>query len=317
MKKSYVILILVGFLILITVITNPDSQAHKDAVERKLNSYENESKDSEGLTKLEEGIGNFIGGFLIDKFIETSISCNNYVLFSTTKISWQGESNIIGIGIFGNVFLSDEIRNFLDQNSQDDNESATSNSDVSDVHKNIFISGMKRSQFYTFKDIFQKESASLKFKYQYISKRKFDIEYLFDQWTYVFNIINENDEYSRLDTEFERGLDDFDELLETSNLQIGQYDFDGDETDELIIAIQVNPNDKFGQNGDNGACINVFKLIRDKWVRIGSMKAIGILGDYIPKVEIKKSKITIKRNLRGFYYQWTYLENNFEDTSDM
>ena len=43
---------------------------------------------------------------------------DNYILFSITKISWKGESRNIGYGLFGNVFLSEKVKEaFKDKES--------------------------------------------------------------------------------------------------------------------------------------------------------------------------------------------------------
>jgi len=43
------------------------------------------------------------------------MSTDNYVLFSTTKITWEGETRIIGIGAFGNVFITKELDESLNK----------------------------------------------------------------------------------------------------------------------------------------------------------------------------------------------------------
>jgi len=101
------------------------------------------------------------------------------------------------------------------------------------------------------------------------------------------------------------------ELLQSARLQIGQYDFDGDDIDELVLAVQENNS---GTNCMNGICLNIFKLKRCEWERIGDLTGECIVGDYIPRAKIKVNKITIPRNLRGFFYQWTFINDRFENT---
>lgn len=54
-------------------------------------------------------LGVMIGGVIIDGVVNNLISTDNYVLFSTTKISWEGKTLVIGIGAFGNVFLTSKL----------------------------------------------------------------------------------------------------------------------------------------------------------------------------------------------------------------
>ena len=87
---------------------------------------------------------------------------------------------------------------------------------------------------------------------------------------------------------------------------IGQYDFDGDKVDELIIAVK---SDHEGM--DCGVCLNIWRIDDMKqWI----LSAPGILGD--PTCELVLNKIKVPRNLRGFYYEWTFQNGTFEDTGN-
>jgi len=56
-----------------------------------------------------EALGLMFSGVMIDGIINNLVSSDNYVLFSTTKITWEGKAKIVGFGAFGNVFISDEL----------------------------------------------------------------------------------------------------------------------------------------------------------------------------------------------------------------
>ncbi|KRB59850.1 hypothetical protein ASD98_01650 [Flavobacterium sp. Root186] len=56
-----------------------------------------------------EKLGILFGSSLAEKLIENSVTRDNYILFSITKITWQGKSKSIGYGLFGNVFLSEKV----------------------------------------------------------------------------------------------------------------------------------------------------------------------------------------------------------------
>ena len=38
---------------------------------------------------------------------------DNYIIFSLTKISAFGESKIVGYGILGNVYISDDLKKIM------------------------------------------------------------------------------------------------------------------------------------------------------------------------------------------------------------
>jgi hypothetical protein len=115
MKKKYIFLLFGCLFLLIAILTNPNQDRHKEVVKNKLNTIMQKAmkdglKNSDsGAEQLGSALGLMLGGALLDRMIETMVSTDNYVLFSTTKITWDGKSKLIGIGVFGNVFISDKI----------------------------------------------------------------------------------------------------------------------------------------------------------------------------------------------------------------
>jgi hypothetical protein len=104
-------------IILIAVFTNPDEDKHREGVKSKLNTYMQKSvvKTDNEWEQAGQTLGLALGGMIIEELINSSISTDNYILFSMTKITWDGESKIIGAGAFGNVFLTKKIDEILDQ----------------------------------------------------------------------------------------------------------------------------------------------------------------------------------------------------------
>ncbi|MFN7592568.1 MAG: hypothetical protein ACK5QZ_04430, partial [Bacteroidota bacterium] len=70
---------------------------------------EQSNKSDGGLEQAGQALGMMIGGAIIDGIIDNIISTDNYILFSTTKLNWDGNTRIIGFGAFGNVFISDKL----------------------------------------------------------------------------------------------------------------------------------------------------------------------------------------------------------------
>lgn len=118
MKKNYTVLIAIGLILLVAVLTNPNQDRHKEVLKAKLNSYVQKSM-SEGLSESDnewgQAFGMMLGGALIDGIISNVVTTDNYVVFSTTKMTWEGESKVIGVGAFGNVFLTSKIDEALDE----------------------------------------------------------------------------------------------------------------------------------------------------------------------------------------------------------
>lgn len=121
MKRKNIMLIAIGVVLLVAVITNPNKDRHKEVIKEKFNSYMQKSM-AEGLSNSDneweqagEALGLMLGGALIDGIISNIVTTDNYVIFSTTKITWEGKSKIIGVGVFGNVFLTSKIDDALNE----------------------------------------------------------------------------------------------------------------------------------------------------------------------------------------------------------
>lgn len=115
MKK--VLLITAGIIILIAIITNPGHEKHKEEVKKEINTYLQKSISNSSDNTLAGSIGSafgtMLGGAILNPIIDNCISSNNYILFSTTTITWEGNKNVIGVGVFGNIFLSRQLKDIL------------------------------------------------------------------------------------------------------------------------------------------------------------------------------------------------------------
>lgn len=111
MSKFNVFLLLTAVILLAMVFTNPKEQAHKDAVRDKMNAL---LHDGMAETKLSEsslamGVGSLVGGVVMGQLADNLITCDNYVIFSLTKIGYAGTTKTIGVGVLGNVFISTKL----------------------------------------------------------------------------------------------------------------------------------------------------------------------------------------------------------------
>lgn len=112
---------LMAAFIAMAVFTNPQPERHKEAVKSKLSAFMQQSM-KDGLTQTDneweqagQALGVMLAGALVDRIVQELITSDNYLLFSTTRMHWDGESKVIGIGLFGNVFLTDDLDNALDK----------------------------------------------------------------------------------------------------------------------------------------------------------------------------------------------------------
>lgn len=119
MKTKQIVLIAAGVFLLLAAVTNPSKTAHKDEVKSKFTeSYQKslEMNTTSGNSGF-EALGSLLGTSLINTLVENNISCDNYLLFSITKITYKGESKSIGFGFLGNVFLSGKVDEVLNKNT--------------------------------------------------------------------------------------------------------------------------------------------------------------------------------------------------------
>ena len=121
MKQKQIILIVISFLLVALMATNPSTAEHKEAVKEKvLAAFENNNTDGNAFQKLGEQLGQTIGMVLIDKMIKR----DNYLLFSLTKSNYidnDKKEKVVGFGILGKVYLFDKFSNNISEKIEDSN----------------------------------------------------------------------------------------------------------------------------------------------------------------------------------------------------
>jgi len=109
MKQSQISLIVIGFILVALMATNPSTAEHKEAVKEKVSAaFENNNSDGNAFQKLGEQLGLSIGMVIIDKMIKRE----NYLLFSLTKSKFldnDEKEKVVGLGILGKVYLSEKF----------------------------------------------------------------------------------------------------------------------------------------------------------------------------------------------------------------
>ena len=109
MKQNQIILIVVGFILVALMATNPSTEEHKEAVKEKVSAaFENNNSEGNAFQKLGEQLGQTIGMVIIDKMIKRE----NFLLFSLTKSKFLNndeKEKVVGFGILGKVYLANEF----------------------------------------------------------------------------------------------------------------------------------------------------------------------------------------------------------------
>lgn len=121
MKNSVFTFGVLALIIIIATLTNPDQDRHKEVLKNKLNEFMQQSimnddvNSSNGWEESGSTFALIISGVIVDEILDNLVSTDNYIVFSTTRISWDGKSKIIGIGAFGNVYITKELDRALDE----------------------------------------------------------------------------------------------------------------------------------------------------------------------------------------------------------
>lgn len=127
MRKLFPYLFLL-ILLALAAFSNPDQEMHQAALKDKLKDHLAEKMDAkgeseEGLTSWAQGLGNFLGGAVIEGVVEGLVRSEDYFFFSLTTLKHQGEDKVIGFGIFGRVFITKEIDKALQEGWFEEEES--------------------------------------------------------------------------------------------------------------------------------------------------------------------------------------------------
>ena len=61
------------------------------------------------MSKIGNSLGLLMGDTFIDKMTDGFVTRKNYILFSLTNAEFNNENKIIGLGVLGNIFISDKI----------------------------------------------------------------------------------------------------------------------------------------------------------------------------------------------------------------
>lgn len=115
MNKTFLGIILLVAFLLACIVTCPKKDAHTEAIMNEVTeAFENENKTEakEGTAEgdiFSNGIAT-LGAMFVSKIAETAIEStlhiNNYLVVSTGEMTYNGEKNIVSIGLLGHVFTT-------------------------------------------------------------------------------------------------------------------------------------------------------------------------------------------------------------------
>ena len=107
MSKKAVGFIIIGFLVLIAVITNPEKDDHisklKEFVISQTDILVNENSDMKQEVK--QILTHLVRTVYLEVLLKNNFIYNNWVVFSTTNVIVEGKETVLGVGLFGNIYF--------------------------------------------------------------------------------------------------------------------------------------------------------------------------------------------------------------------
>ena len=105
-------------LLAILYASNPTLADHQNAVKEKISKLiksENpsEEKSTNLLSEVGSAIGAMFGDSLVEGIVKEVVKRKDYFFFSLTSVEYNGYDKVIGIGILGNVHISEEVEKEL------------------------------------------------------------------------------------------------------------------------------------------------------------------------------------------------------------
>lgn len=115
MKNFLTFILIIVFISGICVISCPDKEAHTEAIMENVNELIDEEITEEITGDEDKALAllasSFVSG-ISNLLIESRLSVDNHFLFSIGKVTFDGESKIVSIGILNHVFtdINDNIK---------------------------------------------------------------------------------------------------------------------------------------------------------------------------------------------------------------
>ncbi len=113
MKLKILPLFVIIILLAIAIFTNPDEQVHKETLKMKLTEVIDESMAERREDILTSNAWKLAGPQMMEVFLQNNFSVDDYKVLSLTKINWDNQSYIVGVGAFGNVWITKRLNKDL------------------------------------------------------------------------------------------------------------------------------------------------------------------------------------------------------------
>ena len=120
MRNFLLFTLIIVFISGFCVISCPDKEAHSEAIMENINELIDEEATKDVTNESEKALAllasSLVSG-ISNLVIDSRLSVNNYFLFSIGRVTFEGKSQIVSVGLLNHVFtdINDNLKNEIEE----------------------------------------------------------------------------------------------------------------------------------------------------------------------------------------------------------
>lgn len=120
MKNLLLFTLIIVFIAGFCVVSCPDKEAHSEAIMENVNELIDEEATKDVTNESEKALAllalSLVSG-ISNLVIDSRLSVGNYFLFSIGRVTFEGESRIVSIGVLNHVFtdINDNLKKEIEK----------------------------------------------------------------------------------------------------------------------------------------------------------------------------------------------------------
>ena len=120
MRNFLLFILIIVFISGFSVISCPDKEAHSEAIMENINELIDEEATKDVTNESEKALAllasSLVSG-ISNLVIDSRLSVDNYFLFSIGRVTFEGESRIVSIGMLNHVFtdINDNLKKEIEK----------------------------------------------------------------------------------------------------------------------------------------------------------------------------------------------------------
>lgn len=120
MRNLLIFTLIIVFIAGFCVVSCPDKEAHSEAIMENINELIDEEATKDVTNESEKALAllasSLVSG-ISNLVIDSRLSVNNYFLFSIGRVTFEGKSQIVSVGLLNHVFtdINDNLKNEIEE----------------------------------------------------------------------------------------------------------------------------------------------------------------------------------------------------------